>query len=155
MLPIGDDIVRTRTPALAPALAAAGAAAAVIALVRGDGWTALAFACAAVWTAAYGASLEATIGRARFVLTVVCGAAGGALIAAGAAGDPRLVAAAAAGAATAVVGSHLVTHRGAHMLTLQLLPPFTGIVAIPAWAWAIAWAAILAALSALGAFQVS
>ena len=39
-------------------------------------------------------------------------------------------------------------------LTLQLIPPFTGIVAIPAWAWAIAWLAIVAALAALGAFQV-
>jgi membrane associated rhomboid family serine protease len=123
--------------------------------VRGDGWTAVAFACAAVWTAAYGGSLEATIGRVRFVATVVCGAVGGALIAAGAAADPRLVAAAAAGATTAVVGTHLVVHRGAHVLTLQLLPPFTGIVAVPAWAWAIAWGAILAALSALGAFRVS
>ncbi len=155
MLPVGDDIARTRTPALAPALAAAGAVAAVLALVRGDGWTALAFACAAVWTSAYGASLEATIGRARFVLTVACGAAGGALIAAGASDDPRLVAAAAAGAATAVVGTHLVTHRGARMLTLQLVPPFSGFVAVPAWAWAVAWAAILAGLSALGAFRVS
>lgn len=155
MLPLGDDIARTRTPALAPALAAAGFAGAVVALVRGDGWTALAFACAALWTVAYGSSLEAELGRGWFSLTAAGGALAGALLAAAATGDPRLAAAAAAGAATAIVAVHLLTQRGARMLTLQLIPPFTGIVAVPAWAWALAWVAILAALSALGAFQVS
>jgi len=155
VLPLGDDIARTRTPALAPALAAAGAAAAVVALIRGDGWTALAFACAALWTIAYGSSLEATLGRVRFALTAACGALGGGLLAAGASADPRIVAGAAAGMTTVIVATHLVTQRGARMLTLQLIPPFTGIVAIPAWAWAIAWLAIVAALAVLGAFQVS
>ena len=74
MLPVGDDIARPRTPALAPALAAAGATAAVVALLLGNGWTALAFACSALWTQAYGASLEATIGRARFLFTFASGA---------------------------------------------------------------------------------
>lgn len=155
MLPVSDDIARPRTPALAPALAAAGAAATVVALLRGDGWTALAFACAALWTVAYGGSLEATIGRARFLLTVASGAIGGVLIAAAASGDARVVAAAAAGATTSVVATHLLAHRGARMLTLQLIPPFTGFVAVPAWAWAIAWAAIVAILAGLGAFRVA
>lgn len=155
MLPVGDDIARQRTPALAPGLAVAGVAAAVVALLGGNGWTALAFACAAVWMSAYGASLEATIGRARFAFTVVSGAVGGALIAVGASGDARVVAAAAAGATSAVVATHLAAHRGARMLTLQLIPPFTGIVAVPAWAWAISWAAVVAILAGLGAFQAA
>lgn len=155
MLPVGDDIARPRAPALAPALGAAGAAAAAVTLLRGNGWTALAFACAALWTVAYGSSLEATFGRARFLLTFASGAVGGALIAVSAFGDARVIAAAAAGATSSVVATHLVAHRGARILTLQLVPPFTGFVAVPAWAWAIGWGAIVATLAALGAFRVA
>jgi membrane associated rhomboid family serine protease len=155
VLPVGDDIARARTPALAPALALAGVVAAVIALVRGDGWTALAFAASALWLAAYGPSVEGTQGRGRFVLTIVSGALGGVLIASGLSGDPRFVAAAAAGTTSAVIATHLAAHRGARVLSLQLVPPFTGFVAVPAWAWALVWTALTIALAALGAFRMS
>ena len=156
MLPVGDDITRPRTPALAPALGAAGAAAALAALITGHGWSALAFACAGVWASAYGGSVEAVIGRALFALIAVAGASVGAIAGvASTTGDTRILAAAAAGTTTAIVAAHLLTHRGARILTLQLLPPFTGIVAVPAWAWALAWGAIVAALGAFGAFGAS
>ena len=41
----------------------------------------------------------------------------------------------------------------ARVLTLQLVPPFTGIVALPAWLWAGGWLAALGALGAAGAFR--
>ena len=155
MLPVGDDIARTRTPALAPALALVAAVTGVVMLARGAGWAALACLVAAWWLAAYGTSIEATLGRVQLALTVICGAVGGALVAAGTAGDPRLAAAAAVGAATALVAAHLAARRGARVLTLQLLPPFTGFLAVPAWIWAAVWVLVVAGLAALGAFRVT
>ncbi len=152
MLPVGDDIARPRTPALAPALGAAGVAAALAALIAGHGWSAVAFACAGIWASAYGGSLEATIGRVRFALIAAGGGVAGAVLAtATTSGDTRIVAATAVGVTTSIIAAHLMTHRGARVLTLQLLPPFTGFVAVPAWTWALAWAAVVAALGAFGA----
>ena len=154
VLPVGDDTERLLTPVLAPLLALTGVLAAAGLLLAGHGWSAAAVLLAGWWIQVYGAGLESVTGRLAFALLVTLGAGAGTIIASAAVSDPRLAAAAAAGAAGVVITIHLVRLRRGRVLALNLVPPFAGIIALPAWLWAIVWALLMAGLADLGAFQV-
>ena len=154
VLPVGDDTERLLTPVLAPLLALAGVLAAAALLLGGHGWSAAALLLAGWWIQVYGAGLESIAGRLPFALVVTLGAGAGAVIASAAVSDPRLAAAAAAGATATVIAIHLVRLRRGRVLALNLVPPFAGIIALPAWLWAMVWALLMAGLAELGAFQV-
>ncbi len=154
MLPTTDNIERTRTPVLTLALCAAGFVAAAAALLGGDGWTALSLLLSAVFLWVFGASIEETIGAPLFLLLLVCGAGMGLgllLIADGGRGL-QAIAGMAAGATSLCAVTHLLRFRGAPIMTLVLVPFFGGLAEIPAWVWALIWAACVAALAVLGAF---
>ena len=153
MIPLADDVPRTRTPVVTLALSAACVVAALVALLAGDGiWTALLLAASALWIWIFGRSVEDRIGPVWFALLALFGGAGGAMIGIAAGMDDRYAAAAATGVALEVVAAYLIRFRSARILCLLPLPPVAGLVETPPWPWALVGAAIVVLLGAAGAY---
>ncbi len=152
MIPLTDDIERVRIPAVTLGLAAAALAGACVELVRGAGWTALALLACALFAWVFGATEEDRLGVPLFLVVVLAGGAVGVGVGA-ALGDVPAGALAAVGAVSAMVLVHLVRFRGARVLSMVLIPFFSGFVAVRSWIWALAWPALVAGLAVLGAFE--
>jgi len=151
VIPLTDDIERVRIPVVTLTLATAALAGACVELARGAGWTALALLVCALFAWVFGAAEEDRLRVPLFALVVLAGAAAGIGVA-GLVGDLAAGALAAVGAVSAIVLVHLVRFHGARVLSLVLIPFFSGFVAVRAWIWALAWPALVAGLAVLGAF---
>ena len=153
MIPLADDVQRTRKPVVTLVLSVAAAGAALAALFAGDGiWTVLLLAACALWIWVFGRSVEDAIGPVWFVLLALVGGAGAVMIGIAAGMDGRYAAAAASGVALEVVVAHLLRFRDVRILCLVPVPVVARIVETPAWPWALTGAALLVLLGAAGAY---
>ncbi len=153
MIPLADDVARSRRPLVTLAMWIAANAAALIALLAGDGpWTALLLLCCGLWTWIFGRSVEDRIGHLWLALLALTGGTGGVLLGVAAGMDDRYAVAAATAVAGEVIAAHRLRFREARVLCLSAVPYYAGLVMTPAWLWVLAGAAITTALAAAGAF---
>ena len=152
MIPLADDVERSRGPLLSLLLSAAAGGAALLAALHGDGlWTILLLLLCALWIWIFGRSVEDRVGHIWFGLLAALGGTGAVMIGLAAGMDSRHAAAAAAGVAFEVVTFHVVRFRDARILCISPVPYFAGLVMTPAWLWALTGAVLATALSFAGA----
>ncbi len=153
MIPLADDVERSRRPLISLALWIACGLAALAALLSGDGaWTALLLLACGLWIWIFGRSVEDRIGHWWLALLAIAGGGGAALLGIAAGMDDRYAAAAATGVAFEVVTSHRIRFPEARVLCLSPVPYYAGLVMTPAWLWALIGAAIVLLLGAAGAY---
>ena len=136
MIPLADDLLRSRAPRVTLTATLLAVAFAFAALIDGDGLlTALLTILCALWIWVFGRSVEDRIGSLWTLALVLFGGAGAAMI--GIAADASEVWAtwAALGVAFELAAAHLMRFRGARILCLCLIPYYAGLVMTPAWAW--------------------
>jgi membrane associated rhomboid family serine protease len=154
VIPLADDLERTRAPRVTFAATLFALAAAIAALIDGDGrLTALLTALCALWIWVFGRSVEDRYGSLLTLGLVLLGGGGAALIAVAADTSEVWPSWAALGIAFELVAAHLLRFRGAHILCLCLVPYYAGMVMTPAWVWALVGAlgaVLLASAGALG-----
>lgn len=144
MIPFKDDIPKRRFPLVTVTLIAI-ALAAFIAFEGGIGelvYLGLGLLC--LWI--FGASVEDSMGRPRFV--AFCAVGGGAALGlqALAAPDAPVVALGAPGAVATVLGGYAVLYPRARVVALVTVPLFFTVVAVPALLVLGAWVALQVAL---------
>lgn len=153
MIPLADDVQRTRVPAVTFVTWVAADVAALIALLNGEGpWTALLLLGCGLWIWVFGRSVEDRIGPVWLGLLSLAGGAGAAMIGIAAGMDDRYAAAAATGIAFEVVAAHRVRFRDARVLSVSLVPYYAGLVLTPAWIWVLVGGAAAILLATAGAF---
>jgi len=153
VIPLADDVERSRRPLLSLVLWIASGVAALIALIGGDGvWTALLLLACGLWIWVFGRSVEDRIGHFWLALLAIAGGGGAALLGIAAGMDGRYAAAAATGVAFEVVTAHRLRFREARVLCLSPVPYYAGLVMTPAWLWALVGGVIVLALAAAGAY---
>ncbi len=153
MIPLADDVSRTRTPLVTLVTWVAADVAALVALLSGEGaWTALLLLACGLWIWVFGRSVEDRIGPLWLGLLGLAGGAGAAMLGIAAGMDDRLAAAAATGIAFEVVAAHRIRFPQARILSLSLVPYYAGLVMTPAWLWVLLGASLGVALGAAGAF---
>jgi hypothetical protein len=154
VIPLADDLSRTRPPRVTLVAAVLALVAAVAALVDGDGvWTALLIALCAAWIWIFGRSVEDAAGSPLTLGMVLMGGGGGALLAIASDAGEVWGAWAALGVAFEIVAAHLLRFRGARILCLCFVPYYAGMVMTPAWVWGLLGAIGGALLIAAGALS--
>ena len=154
MIPLADDLSRTRPPRVTLAAALLALAAAIAALIDGDGvWTALLIALCAAWIWIFGRSVEDAAGSPLTLGMVLMGGGGAALLALASDAGEVWAAWAALGVAFELVAAHLLRFRGARIVCLCLVPYYAGFVLTPAWVWGLLGAFAGLLLIAAGALS--
>jgi hypothetical protein len=152
VIPLADDLERTRVPRVTFAATLFALVAAVVALFDGDGvLTALLTALCGLWIWVFGRSVEDLLGWPLTLATVLFGGAGAAMIGIAADASEVWSAWAALGIALELTAAHLLRLRGARILCLCLVPYYAGMVMTPAWVWGFVGALGAALLTAAGA----
>ena len=152
MIPLADDLPRTRAPRVTLAATVLALVAALAALVDGDGLlTALLTALCALWIWVFGRSVEDRAGAPLTLALILLGGCGAALVAIAADANEVWPSWAALGVAFELVAAHLLRFPGARILCLCLVPYYAGMVMTPAWTWALAGALGAAVLVLAGA----
>ena len=152
MIPLADDLARTRAPRVTLVASLLALAAAFAALIDGDGLdTVLLTALCALWIWVYGRSVEDRAGSLLTLALVIFGGGGAALLALAADAGEVWPSWAALGVALELVAAHLLRFRGVRVLCLCVIPYYAGLVMTPAWVWALAGAIGAGLLVAAGA----
>jgi membrane associated rhomboid family serine protease len=103
-----------------------------------------------VFLAVFGATLEDTIGRLRFLAFYILGGLAALALAVAVSPDSSAPTLGASGAIAAVLGGYILLYPRARILTVVLLIFFFTLVELPAWAMLGLWFIFDALLGALG-----
>lgn len=153
MIPLADDLPRSRPARVTLLTWLAADVAALISLLRGDGLatTALLLVCG-LWIWIFGRSVEDRIGPLWLSALVLFGGAGAVLLGIASGMESRYAAAAATGVAFEIVIAHRARFRRARVLCLSPVPYYAGLLMTPAWVWALAGGVLAALLAFAGAY---
>jgi membrane associated rhomboid family serine protease len=142
VFPVMDDIPNDRHPLVTYALLVASLA---VLVLLGAGVGAIAGVVLFLWW--FGPSVEDALGRPRFLVFALAGAAIAAGVQALADPSPAVAVAAASGGVAAIMGAYLRLYPTARVFTLMLWPLFSTFVAIPIVVLLAGWIALQVALA--------